>query len=794
MKISILCVTLAIISVGLSAEVVHIPDANLEQVLRETLNVPPGTPITEAEMRQLTTLNAAARQITELTGLEYATNLTELRLGENPITDIRPFEHLTQLRFLRLNDIWAIEDISPLTHLTQLQVLDLDRNLIVDIGPLANLTALTSLDLRFNQIEDVRPLANLTKLTRLWLTSNRIEDVSPLATLTRLEILHILQNSITEHSPLDGLSLTDFLYDQTCEMPPPPLAPRIEDRTYPSVFSRWGARNRPLYDLWFDTFPYDLRFQATSHGIVIEGPVDRAIQLRDEYLAINPNMVFLVSLHFRSAGPRDYPDDWPYWLRDAQGNIVDGFIDFTHPGFQNRMVAQAIAVSRCGLFDGIMIDWWNDEGPLLVTFDPYIEYRGFDVEMQAKLNILRRIRAATRPNFLIMGNTNHYIIPITGHYLNGGFMETGIPEIKTGADLESAINEVENSLIWLERNLREPRINALEGFSLPGEPLDSPNNLRWMRALTALSLTHSDGYVFYHESLFSENPTGRIWYDFWDADLGKPVGPTLQLYDENIPGLYSREFTNGWAVYNHSGTEQTITLPELASGVASRLEGLEHTLSNLDGEMYLRVTPANPADVNEDGVVNILDLILVAQAIGTEKSEPDVNGDGVINVFDLVMVAGALGGGGAAPSASSLDLSIISVADVERWLAGAQGLGVGDANFQRGIRFLEGLLAALTPDETALLPNYPNPFNPETWIPYRIAHGAEVSVTIYDTKGTLVRRLALGYQPPGHYEDRGRAAYWDGRNEDGEAVASGIYIYQFRAGDYAASRRMVIVK
>jgi hypothetical protein len=163
-------------------------------------------------------------------------------------------------------------------------------------------------------------------------------------------------------------------------------------------------------------------------------------------------------------------------------------------------------------------------------------------------------------------------------------------------------------------------------------------------------------------------------------------------------------------------------------------------------------------------------------------------------VFDLVFVAGAIGDGGAAPPASSLDPSIISAADVERWLALAQGISVGDANFQRGIRFLEGLLAVLTPKETTLLPNYPNPFNPETWIPYRLAREAEVAITIYDTKGTPVRRLILGNQAAGHYAERGKAAYWDGRNADGEAVASGIYIYQFRAGDYAASRRMVIVK
>ena len=101
---------------------------------------------------------------------------------------------------------------------------------------------------------------------------------------------------------------------------------------------------------------------------------------------------------------------------------------------------------------------------------------------------------------------------------------------------------------------------------------------------------------------------------------------------------------------------------------------------------------------------------------------------------------------------------------------------------------------ALTPKETMLLPNYPNPFNPETWIPYRLANAADVILTIYDTKGTMVRRLDLGYQPAGSYTARNRAAYWDGRNENGESVASGIYFYQFRVGDYTATRRMVIVK
>ena len=100
----------------------------------------------------------------------------------------------------------------------------------------------------------------------------------------------------------------------------------------------------------------------------------------------------------------------------------------------------------------------------------------------------------------------------------------------------------------------------------------------------------------------------------------------------------------------------------------------------------------------------------------------------------------------------------------------------------------------LIPKETALLANYPNPFNPETWLPYHLADDAEVVLTIYDTKGVLVRQLDLGHQPAGYYTDWTKAAYWNGGNENGESVASGVYFYQLRAGDYIALRRMAILK
>ncbi len=96
--------------------------------------------------------------------------------------------------------------------------------------------------------------------------------------------------------------------------------------------------------------------------------------------------------------------------------------------------------------------------------------------------------------------------------------------------------------------------------------------------------------------------------------------------------------------------------------------------------------------------------------------------------------------------------------------------------------------------ETALLPNYPNPFNPETWIPYKLSKPAEVTVTIYAADCQLIRTLVLGHRPMGTYQNKSRAAYWDGKNEQGESVASGVYFYTLTAGNFTATRKMLILK
>lgn len=221
------------------------------------------------------------------------------------------------------------------------------------------------------------------------------------------------------------------------------------------------------------------------------------------------------------------------------------------------------------------------------------------------------------------------------------------------------------------------------------------------------------------------------------------------------------------------------------------------TVQLWDAEMLLgkRPEPVVSEDVNSDGIVNILDLVSVSANFGkTGENIADVNGDGIVNIVDLVKVAGEMGAGAAAPAAHPQTLEILTATDVKDWLIQAQHANLTDATSQRGILMLEQLLAALIPKETSLLPNYPNPFNPETWIPYQLSEPAEVTLHIYAVDGKLIRTVVLGHQPAGMYQSKSRAAYWDSRNAQGEPVASGVYFYTLSAGDFTATRKMLIRK
>ena len=201
------------------------------------------------------------------------------------------------------------------------------------------------------------------------------------------------------------------------------------------------------------------------------------------------------------------------------------------------------------------------------------------------------------------------------------------------------------------------------------------------------------------------------------------------------------------------------------------------------------------SDVNQDGTVNIQDLVLVANEIGHPGPQDagvnaDINADGAVNILDLVQIANNFGGGApAAPTANPP-----TVEQIQSWIKQARQADDGSPAFRRGINVLETLLRSVRPETTALLPNYPNPFNPETWVPYQLASESDVKITIYDTRGMLVRTLLLGYQSAGYYTNRSRAVYWDGRNNLGESVASGVYFYQLQTDKTSLMRKMVILK
>ena len=240
----------------------------------------------------------------------------------------------------------------------------------------------------------------------------------------------------------------------------------------------------------------------------------------------------------------------------------------------------------------------------------------------------------------------------------------------------------------------------------------------------------------------------------------------------------------------------TYTDAKKTAGVAYWYRLEEESFAGVRQVLAKRQLAFAKADVNGDGEINVQDLVFAAAGNGqpaprAKKQNPDVNGDGIVNPKDVQAVLGVLEAKpGAAPVHPRLTANLL-----QPWIDKAKQLNLPDATFQRGIRELERLATALAiPKETALLPNYPNPFNPETWIPYELAEAVSVTLTFYDVRGRVVRTLALGHRPAGVYRTKARAAYWDGRNAQGERVASGVYFYTFTAGDFTATGKLVVRK
>ena len=267
-------------------------------------------------------------------------------------------------------------------------------------------------------------------------------------------------------------------------------------------------------------------------------------------------------------------------------------------------------------------------------------------------------------------------------------------------------------------------------------------------------------------------------------------------------------FRRGYPESGVSGTAPLLSVTFKAKAEGKTQVTLENfEFSSISGAIIPSVPPniiiavgEYPAwDINQDGRVSIVDLVLIAKDLGAgtlTNLRSDVNRDGVINIQDLILVAQHLGKSttSAAPFAIPIDGLELDPAMIQAWIERAQVADDGSLAFQQGIANLERLLALFIPENTDLLHNYPNPFNPETWIPYQLAEPAEVTLRIYAVNGSLIRTLAVGQMPAGIYQTRTRAAYWDGKNDLGESVASGVYFYTLTAGDFNATKKMLIRK
>lgn len=611
------------------------PDPNLEQAVREELEIPDIIPIHPGDVTRLHELHLIGLDIRSLKGLEYAVNLKFLAIARTQILDLTPLTGLENLRVLKLNNN-RISDIAPLANLIDLEVLQLSNNQISDISSLAGLVNLKELSVGGNQIVDFTPIYGLVGIETL-----RLGDIP-----RDSEALEIL-NPVDRHT--------------VCSIEGVPIHPRIENREYPSVFQTGqGIINLPMipweermtyHDLFFRRYTFELTWETTPDGMKLIGDLEASRGVRDRNLARNPNFILLTSIEYYVVKFDEYPEDWPYFFRDESGNRLEDqgwdqwVIDFTHPAVQEMVIQQAIEVAKCGTFDGIHMDHWNKGH----TFKGY---RTLEEEHTARDHIIKGIREAVDDDFLILVTVTDTTIPRHAEYINGLFMETTDDWTPEGGYTYEGLAHIENTLLWAEENLREPQINCLAGRGVRNEPLDSPRNLQWMRLWTAMSLTHSDGYVMFtmggnidHSHTYEiwpghadEHAQGKrhshqnshYWYRFWEAPLGQPIGgdETKGQLHENREGLFIREFTNGWAVYNRSGREQHIQLPEKVDGWASGVKNkLWHTLPDLDGEIYLKVesqleTPLT-ADVNGDNVVDGRDLAIVANALG--EASPDLN-------------------------------------------------------------------------------------------------------------------------------------------------------------------------
>ena len=822
--------------------VVHIPDPNLRAAIAEELGKSPNAPITVEEMERLKKLEPRNRGIHDLTGLQFATNLIRLYLRDNQVSDLSPIMGLIQLRELMLTfnpvsdlsplrgltnltqlevDASQVSDISPLRGLTNLTYLELDETLVSDISPLRGLINLTHLELqdtsvsdlsqiaglinlevlgfegdnvsdlsqiaglinlkRINaswgsSISDLSPLAGLTKLEEIHINAGKVSDLTPLTGLTNLKELHFQDNDISDISPLAGLTgLTRMNLGDNNISDISPLAGLtnlkwlvIHRNEISDISPLEGFRENITTFVWHDNpaFP--------EAGPSIEGP-----------------WLWVVLPNTRLSSSKDL-------LSEASGGTVTETEIATHGAIVGQYVGDDVWTYR----KLPPTDSFNVSRMLEDRFDGSAALYG-TVSLHSPREQETTLYVGSHNGFKVWLN-GALIYEALRYHASYGYTDFFPVTLKQGRNvLLVAVEPHYNAFFGFDPGTEYTVANPGVGYTFSKTPIHRDDT--FTLDIGAKDVFDLAGWQF--DIVF--DPTVLEALNVSEGDFLKTGGGTTFFQSGSIDNTSGKITGLNAARLSDRGVTGTGTLLQVRfkakSGGETELSLQNFQFGAITGEAIsagpheIRIVVEGQlasGDVNRDGVVSILDLILVARQLGKRvpaNSPVDVNGDGVVSILDLILVSQGIGNT-TASAAPAIGEKSVDAATIEAWIVQAQLEDDGSIAFRQGIEKLQNLLASLIPDETALHRNYPNPFNPETWIPYQLAEPAEVTLIIYDMNGQMVRRLAVGHRAAGMYRSRSRAVYWDGRNQLGESVASGLYFYTLTADDFTETRRMLILK
>ena len=791
-------------------ESVHIPDANLRAAIAETLGKTPGVAITMEDMATLMYLDAHEMDIQSLEGLQFATNLEEISLHDNPLSDLSPLSGLTTLKEVRLSGE-SLSDLSPLADLVNLEGVGFWKTSISDLSPLSGLTKLKWLEFKNSPVSDLSPLAGLINLKRLETYASKELDLSPLKGLKSLVRLGVNSSGVSDVSPLGGLINLEWLAIQSNHM----ISDISSLASLKNLKELNLARNKisdvsPLANL------HNLeQLQLQQNNISDLSPLDGLRENTEIHWFSNPG--------FPQGGPKiEGPWLWVlvpgtgFWdgvdlLSQASNGAVTelgiatrGATEETPVGgnvWTSHKIAPAEGDNIRVMLNAIGMEGNRDVRNVvygsLTLYSPREQqtqiFAGSDIVHKVWLNgelvhenlswVWARDYQSYVPVTLKHG-TNVLLVAVydSGGEFSGYFgfePSTQYAVISPGTGLAFS---TDTSSVRVGDTFTV-HVNAEKVTDLAGWQFDLTFDSDVLEAVEVNEgsfLKRGGGTTFFQKGVV-------------DNTIGKITGVSSALISKSgvtgagnlLSVVFSAKAEGNSQVALHNFQLGSNTGDVIPAGMR---------------DLIITVGSQPLWDVNADGQVSILDLILVAQHMGSAasaNSKIDVNRDGVVSILDLILVAQYMGEstGPASPSILAIDsIDRLDPALIQAWIARAQVEDDGSLAFREGIAYLQSLLALLIPEETALLPNYPNPFNPETWIPYHLANPSNVQITIYNTHGSIVRRLELGHQREGYYTGRSRAAYWDGRNAVGERVASGVYFYQLQADHLSLLRKMLILK